>query len=164
MYQQIGRGDQVKTPKMSIVSASPSTYSMPRGQMRLFFAPGICDHPVGAIHTQDTTGALAFQRPGIVAIPASDIQDHKAVNGREHVKKGNGFAVLLDGQAFCLAIGIRNSIVVCQICPLSTGECRHDETVIGLARPAYLLVAPPCSRCSLAFWAHWCHHSTELGR
>jgi hypothetical protein len=64
---------------------------------------------------------MAFQRSGIVAISAGDIQNHEAVNGSKHLKKGEGFAVLPNGQAFCLAIGVRNSIIVCHNMPSQYG-------------------------------------------
>ena len=56
---------------------------------------------------------MAFYRPGVVAIPTGHIQDCEAKHGPEHLKEGEFFAVLLDGQAFSLAIGVSNRIIVC---------------------------------------------------
>jgi hypothetical protein len=51
--------------------------------------------------------------PGVVAIPAGHIQDREATQESEHLKQGELFTVLLDGQALGLAISVSDRIVVC---------------------------------------------------
>ena len=83
---------------------------MPRGCVASSRWEG--DHRGGAIHAHDMRGALAFEGPGVVAIPAGHIQNGQVTQGPEDLKEGEFFAVLLDGQAFGLPVGVRNPLVV----------------------------------------------------
>ena len=111
MHQQIGRGDQIKHPQ-NPHRLHRTDHILDAQGVRRFFTGGIGDHRGGTINAYDPTGALTFQGPSIVAIATGDIQDREALHSGQHVKKGEGFTVFLDGQAFCLAIEVGNRIVV----------------------------------------------------
>jgi hypothetical protein len=69
--------------------------------------------------------------PGVVAIPAGHVQDREATQGPEHLKQGESFAVLLNGQAFGLAIRVSNRIVVSHHITSWSGCAVHVVGALG---------------------------------